>query len=110
MSYVGLLALVVWLACLSCIVVRQGYLVRDHELRLAVQVGMTLPEATQAWGKRPGGMWAANTAASINRIPKSFRSFRTGRIVLYSCIWPSSYLWVHVDDHGVVDRTFFIRS
>lgn len=107
---VGVLLLMVWLVWLSLATIRQSYFIRDHELRLVVQTGMTLPEATQAWGEPPRGIWTAKSAASVNYIPRRLRRFQTGRIVRYGSIWPSCCLWVHIDDEGFVDQTFFIRS
>ncbi len=107
---IGVLFLIFWLAVLSLAAIRQNYFIRDHELRLVVQTGMTLPEATQAWGEPPRGIWTAKSAASVNYIPRSLRRFQTGRIVRYGSIWPSCCLWVHVDEKGFVSRTYFVRS
>ena len=100
----------IWLTGLTFIVFRHSYLLADHELRLSVQIGMTLSEAARYWGRPPGHVWTASQAANDDRVPQSFRQFTSGRVALFGRIWPSSYLWVHLDSNGYVDRVLFIRS
>lgn len=100
----------VWLALLTFAEVRHSYLLADHELRLVVQNGMILSEATTQWGRPPGLTWTQSQASSDPRVPEAFRRFTCGQVAKFSRAWPSSYMWVHIDKDGRIDQTYFIRS
>ncbi|GEM_PF-2500729 len=95
---------------LSLVAARQWYFITDHELRLCIQIGMTMDEATEAFGGAPGSVWRAPFDGQRDGWPRSFKDFEDGTIALYTRIWPSAYLWVHFDRQGRVDRTFLVTS
>lgn len=83
--------------------------VRELEVRTSIQVGMSLAEAKRSHGGR-FRVVQSNELSQMPDVPAGMRGVSTGHVVLFSKIWPSSYVWVHVNAHGIVDMVVFHES
>lgn len=104
----GWATIVLGVAVVALGAMRIEYRVRLLEAKTSITPGMSLRQATDAWGSAPVPLDRLQVHASD--LPPGLRTAQSGRIVRFSGAWPSSYMWVHVNSDDIVDVVIFKES
>ena len=101
--------LIAVLACLAWQQIRLTHSVRLLEAKTSVQIGMSEDQATRIMGQSPRVIKERDhlnrklTFANVVRSPGD-------KVLLYSSVYPSSYIVVHLSPKGFVDAILFMES